>query len=140
MASSPNPQKVVMIGHSFVKGMIQAAKEKVIHQNGGFTRSLHQNRYVTCLPPDVQIYMVCDCLNNMPALIREIGSADLAVIVLGTNDIVSDPLGLDKLLEGLLKIGIMLVASKTVRYIAYVEMFHCFGPNGFCTQPKNSEW
>ncbi len=91
MAAPPDPKKVVMICHSFVKGMIQAEKEKIVNKNGGFAWSLHRSRNITCLPPDVQIYMIRDCLNNMPALIKEIGAADLAVIILGKNDIVCDP-------------------------------------------------
>ncbi len=50
------------------------------------------------------------------------------MFVLGTNNLVSDPLGLEKHLENLLKVGIMLVASRTVRYVAFVEVFHPFGP------------
>ncbi len=120
MASPPDPKKLVVIGHLFVKGLIQAEKEKIVSRNGGFTPSLHKSRNITCLLPDVQIYLIKDCLDNMPSLIREVETADLAVFILGTNDIVCDPLGIEKLLEGLLKVGIMLVAVWKVTYIAYV--------------------
>ncbi len=131
MASPRHPQKVVIVGHSFVKGIIQAERTRIILPNGAFTRRLHINRYLICLPPDVQVYLVKDLLGNISALSREIGTADLVVFVMGSNDLVSDPHGLDKNLEDLLKVGIMLVANRTTKYVAFVEVFSRLGPGGF---------
>ncbi len=131
MATPRRPQKVVYVGHSFVRGMLDAERSRVILANGGFNRNQHTARYITCLPPDVQIYLAKDLLNNIPALTREIGSADLVVFVMGTNDLVSKPLDLDTHLEDMLKVGIMLVANRTTRYVAYVDGFSRLMTNGF---------
>ncbi|MCP3955584.1 MAG: hypothetical protein GY697_25700, partial [Desulfobacterales bacterium] len=131
MAAPRRPQKVVYIGHSFVKGMLDSERSRSIRQNGGFDRNQHLCKYVTCLPPDVQIYLARDLVDNFDALRREIGFADIVVIVMGTNDLVSAPLDLDKHVNDLLKVGVMLVASGTARYIAYVEVVARLMPNGF---------
>ncbi len=131
MAVPRRPQKVVYVGHSFVKGMIQAERSRIILANEGFTRSLHTCRYITCLPPDIQIYLAKDLLNNIPALSREIGLVDLVVFVMGSNDLVNDPLELDTHLEDMLKVGIMLVANRTTRYVANIEIFSRLMPGEF---------
>ncbi|MCP3952352.1 MAG: hypothetical protein GY697_09075, partial [Desulfobacterales bacterium] len=99
--------------------------------NGGFDRNQHTCRYITCLPPDVQIELAKDLLDNFEALRREIGFVDIVVFVMGTNDLVSAPLELDTHVNDLLKVGVMLVASGTARYIAYVEVVARLMPNGF---------
>ncbi|MCP4258345.1 MAG: hypothetical protein GY774_12730, partial [Planctomycetes bacterium] len=103
MATPRRPQKVVYVGHSFVKGMLDAERSRSVVANGGFDRNQHTCRYITCLPPDVQIYLAKDLLDNFEALRREIGFADIVVFVMGTNDLVSAPLELDTHVNDLLK-------------------------------------
>ncbi len=99
--------------------------------NGGFDRNQHLCKYITCLPPDVQIFLAKDLINNIEALCREIGFADIVVFIMGTNDLVSEPLELDTHLNDMLKVGVMLVANRTTRYVAYMEVFSRLMPNGF---------
>ncbi|MCP3867002.1 MAG: SGNH/GDSL hydrolase family protein, partial [Gammaproteobacteria bacterium] len=99
--------------------------------NGGFGGRKHKGRIVTCIPGPGKLYRCGDMHTYIDMMIEAVTNSDLVILLIGSNDIVQEPDRINQLADQVCQIGRELLNSHKVRQVAFVEVFHRFGPKGF---------
>ncbi len=121
---------VVITGHSWVKGLAENERKNKTAPNRSFDINLHRVRYVYKLPGTRLLARTDHVMGDLTRFYQAVGTRDLVVITLGTNDLAQDPGRWKQWADSAIQIGRQLAMTQDVRQYLFVPVFPRFRKKG----------
>ncbi len=134
-------KRVYIVGHSFARHLRDHAALHQIADNGGMDPTKHSVKYI-CSARGKRLYKTDDFDDDAVHFIKErMGMyTHLAYLIIGTNDIATDPDNVEAHADAAIELARQLSSDYCCRFVGVLECYPRFGPGGFPNMDQNSDW